>query len=55
VRTEEYIGESVTNGGVEECVGPGGNRAILNVGEGRGPGLPKGKGNGQLALDSGGG
>jgi hypothetical protein len=28
------------DGGVEECVDPGGNEAILNVGEGRGPGPP---------------
>jgi hypothetical protein len=34
---------------------PGGNGAILNVGEGGGPSPPRGEGNGQLALDSGGG
>ncbi len=44
---------SVTDGEVEECVGPGGNGAILNVGEGGGPGPPRGEGNGQLASDSG--
>jgi hypothetical protein len=45
----------VTDGEVEECVDPGGNGAILNVWEGGGPGPPRGKGNGQLASDSGGG
>ncbi len=34
---------------------PGGNWAIMNVGEGGEPGLPSGEGNGQLASDSGGG
>jgi hypothetical protein len=38
-----------------ECVDPGGNRAILNVGEGGGPGPPRQEGNRQLASDSGGG
>jgi hypothetical protein len=33
---------------------PGGNRAILNVGEGGGPGPPGEGRNGQLASDSGG-
>jgi hypothetical protein len=33
---------------------PGGNRAILNVGEGRGPGPLREGGSGQLASDSGG-
>jgi hypothetical protein len=37
-----------------ECVDPGGNGAILNVGEGGGSGPPRGEGNRQLALDSGG-
>ncbi len=31
------------NSKVEECVDPGGNRAILNVGEGGGPGPPRGE------------
>jgi hypothetical protein len=35
-------------------VDPGGNGAILNVGEGRRPGPPRGEGNRQLASDSGG-
>jgi hypothetical protein len=38
---------SVTDGEVGECVDPGGNRAILNVGEGGEPGLPREEGNGQ--------
>jgi hypothetical protein len=42
----------VTDGEMGECVDPGGNGAILNVGEGGGPGPPWGEGNGQLALDS---
>ncbi len=46
---------SVTDGEVEECVDPGGNGAILNVGEGGGPDPPREGGNGQLASDSGGG
>jgi hypothetical protein len=46
---------SVTDGEVEECVDPGGNGAILNVGEGGGPDPPREEGNGQLASDSGGG
>jgi hypothetical protein len=33
-------------------VDPGGNGAILNVGEGGEPGLPRGEGIGQLASDS---
>jgi hypothetical protein len=33
---------------------PGGNGAILNVGEGGGLGPPREEGNGQLASDSGG-
>ncbi len=41
------------DGEVEECMDPGGNRAILNVGEGGGPGPPRGEGNRQLASDSG--
>jgi hypothetical protein len=45
----------VTDGEVEECVDPGGNWAILNMGEGREPGPPRGERNGQLASDSGGG
>ncbi len=44
---------SVTDSKLEECMDPGGNRAILNVGEGGGPGPPRGEGNGQLASDSG--
>jgi hypothetical protein len=46
---------TVTDGEAEECVDPGENGTILNVGEGGGPGLPRGEGNGQLASDSGGG
>ncbi len=46
---------TVTDGVMEECVDSGGNRAILNVGESRGPGPPGGEENGQLASDSGGG
>jgi hypothetical protein len=34
-------GLTVTDGEVEECVDPGGNRAMLNVGEGGGPGPAK--------------
>jgi hypothetical protein len=45
----------VTDGEVEECIDPGGNGAILNVGEGGGPGLPRGERKGQSASDSGGG
>jgi hypothetical protein len=44
----------VTDGEVVGCMDPGGNGAILNVGEGRGPGPPRGEGNGQLSSDSGG-
>ncbi len=44
---------TVTDGEVEECVDPGGNVAILNVGEGGGTRLPRGEGNKQLASDSG--
>ncbi len=47
--------DTVTDGEVEECVDPGGNEAILNVGEGWGPCPPGGGGNRQLASDSGGG
>ncbi len=32
---------------MEECVDPGENGAKLNVGEGGGPGPPRGEGNGQ--------
>jgi hypothetical protein len=46
---------TVTDGEVEECVDPRGNGAILNMGEGGGPGPPRGEGNGQLESDSGGG
>jgi hypothetical protein len=46
---------TVTDSVIEECVDSGGNGAILNMGESGGPGPPKGEGNGQLALDSGGG
>ncbi len=38
---------SVTDGEVGACVDPGGNGAISNVGEGRGPGPPREEGNGQ--------
>jgi hypothetical protein len=41
--------------GMKMCVDPGGNGAILSVGEGGGPGLPGGEENRQLASDSGGG
>ncbi len=34
---------------------PGGNGAILNVGDGGGSGPPRGKGNGQFASECGGG
>ncbi len=44
---------TVTYSEAEECVDPGENRAILNVGKGGGPGPPRGEGNGQLASDSG--
>ncbi len=44
----------VTDGEREECMDPGGNGAILNVGEDGGPCLPRGEGKRQLALDSGG-
>jgi hypothetical protein len=50
-----YKISTVTHCEAEECVDPGGIRAILNVGEGGGPGLPRVEGNGQLASDSGGG
>ncbi len=33
----------VTDGEVEECMDPGGNGAILNVGEGGGPSPPRGR------------
>jgi hypothetical protein len=37
----------VTDGEVEKCEDPGGNEAILNVGEGGGPDPPRGEGNRQ--------
>jgi hypothetical protein len=46
---------SASDSKVEECVDPGGNGAILNVGEGGRPGPPRGEGNRQLASDSEGG
>ncbi len=45
----------VTDKGTNMCVGPGGNGAILSVGERGVPGPPGGEENGQLASDSGGG
>ncbi len=46
---------TVTDMGTNMCVDPGGIGAILNAGGGGGPGPPGGKGNEQLASDSGGG
>ncbi len=43
---------SVTDSVTEECVDYGGNGAILNVGESRGPVPPDSEGNRQLASDS---
>jgi hypothetical protein len=45
----------VMDKGTKMCVDPGGNGAILSVGERGGPSPPGGEENGQLASDSGGG
>jgi hypothetical protein len=42
----------VTDEGTRVCVDPGGNGAIMNVGEGEGPGPPQGRGSDEQLVPS---